>query len=65
MLKLTEITTAEVDRYKAARTAEGVKPRTVNTEVAKLQAVLAHARDLGVPCATRRVKRLPRSAAAA
>lgn len=52
-LKLTEIGTPVVERYKEARLAEGVKASTVNTELTKLQAVLTYARSLGVPCAER------------
>ncbi len=58
-LKLTALTTEALDRYKTTRTAEGAKPRTVNTELAKHQAVMAYARDVGVPCASPKVRRLP------
>jgi len=58
-LTLTALTTEVIDRYKAKRTAEGAQPRTVNTELAKLQAVMAYARDVGVPCASPKVRRLP------
>lgn len=58
-VKLTAIDTAAVDAYKAARTAEGAQPGTVNTELAKLQAVLTYARDVGEPCASPKVRLLP------
>lgn len=58
-LKLTAIDTAAVERFKAARTAEGARPGTVNTELAKLQAVLTFARDLGEPVATPKIRQLP------
>lgn len=57
-LKLTEIGTAAVERFKEARVAE-VKSSTVNTELTKLQAVLTYARSLGVPCADPTIKALP------
>jgi integrase len=57
-LKLTEIGTAAVDRFKAARLEE-VQASTVNTELTKLQAVLTYARSLGVPCASPTIKLLP------
>ena len=58
-LKLTEIDTAAVERLKAARTTEGAKPGTVNTELAKLQAVLTYARALELPVASPKVRLLP------
>lgn len=57
-LKLTEIGTAAVERFKEARVAE-VKASTVNTELTKLQAVLTYARSLGVSCAEPTIKPLP------
>lgn len=58
-MKLTAINTEAVEAFKAARTRAGVKPRTINTEVAKLQAVLTYARDLGIPCASPKLRALP------
>jgi integrase len=58
-LKLTALTTDQIDKYKAARTAEGWKPGTINTELGKLQAVIAYAKDLGIPCASPKFRLLP------
>ncbi len=58
-LKLTALTTEQIDKYKAARTAEGAAPGTINTELGKLQAVLAYAKDLPVPCASPKIRLLP------
>jgi integrase/recombinase XerD len=58
-LKLTEIDTRAGERFQAARLTEGAEPSTVNTEWAKLQAVLAYARSIGVPCGSPSLKALP------
>jgi integrase len=58
-LKLTEITVDVIDRYKAARTAEGAKPGTINTELAKYVAVRSYAKELGVPCVMCKIRLLP------
>ena len=58
-MRLTEIGTEAVDRYKAHRKRASIQPRTINTELAKLQAVLRYAREIGVPCASPKVRRLP------
>ena len=57
--RLTELSTAEVERFKRSRTDEGRKPATVNHELTALQAVLSLARRLGYPCAKPMVSRLP------
>jgi integrase len=57
--KLPEFTTQVLERYQADRLAEGAKPGTVNTETAKLLAVLSYARSIGEPAASPKVKLLP------
>lgn len=56
---LTALGTEVVDGYKARRRAEKAQPRTINNELAVFQAVLHYARDLGLPCASPKVKLLP------
>lgn len=58
-LKLPDIGTQAVERYQAARLAEGAKPGTVNTETSKLLAVLSYARHIGEPAGRPKVKLLP------
>jgi integrase len=58
-MKLSAITTAEIERYKAARRAAGVRPITVNNELAVLQAVLTFAADVKVPLGEVKMKALP------
>lgn len=55
-LKLTEITTAEVERFKTSRK---VGATSVNNELRVLSVILRWARDAGFPCATPKIKRLP------
>lgn len=58
-LKLTDITTAAVEAYKTKRRKQDAKPRTVNNELAVLQAVRTYARKLGVPTANATIDPLP------
>lgn len=58
-LKLSEIRTEHVERYKERRRAEGRKPRSINNELAVLQAVRTHALELGLPIGKFKVKLLP------
>ncbi len=58
-LRLTELRTEHVERYKERRRADGRKPRSINNELAVLQAVLTYAHELGMPCGKPNVKPLP------
>jgi len=58
-VRLTALSTETIERYKAERVRAGRKPRSVNNELAVLQAVLHYARDIGAPCASPKVKLLP------
>lgn len=58
-LKLTAITPLLVEKYKEKRTGEGVKPISVNNELAVFQAVLSYARHLRVPVAELDLIKLP------
>jgi integrase len=51
-LRLTDVTTEVVEKYKQARIREGRRPVTVNNELAVLQAVLSYARRIGAPSCT-------------
>ncbi len=48
-MKLTDISAAPVEAYKQRRLEAGLKPISVNNELAVLQAVLSYARHLEVP----------------
>jgi integrase len=58
-LKLTDISAEAIERFKQARRREGRKPRSINNELAVLQAVTTYAREIKVPCASFKVKPLP------
>lgn len=64
-MKLTAITTEAVEGYQKYRAGcegadgEPIQNSTINTETSKLQAVLAYAEFLGVPCAKPKIKLLP------
>jgi integrase len=57
-LKLTEITTEEVQKFQAARLHAGIAPSTVNEDVKVLRKLLHFARDLGIPTASPKVEDL-------
>ena len=57
-LRLTKIRTDEVVRFARARVAAGRKPATVNNELKVLAAILAYAREIDVPCATPKMRKL-------
>jgi integrase len=48
--QLTDIDNAVIESFKRARHAEGKAARTINAELASLQAILSYARRIGVPC---------------
>ncbi|MBA3394609.1 MAG: site-specific integrase [Deltaproteobacteria bacterium] len=58
-LKLTAIGPHEIEAFKQVRLAEGIKPISINNELAVLQAVLSYARLLRVQIALTEIKRLP------
>lgn len=58
-MKLTEIGTEHVEHYKAVRKAAGMKPRSINNELAVLRAIRTYARDLKVPIADFKIEDLP------
>lgn len=58
-LKLTSISASDIEAYKHRRLADGVKPISVNNELAVLSAVLAYARHLKVPVAVVEITKLP------
>jgi integrase len=58
-MRLTRITTEDVERYKNWRTERGAKPVTINNELAVLQAVRSFARHIGVPVGDFNVMHLP------
>ena len=49
--RLTEIDNAVLESFKLARHSDSRSPRTINAELASLQAILSYARRVGVPCA--------------
>lgn len=57
--KLTEIKRPLVERYQNARIADKIAPSTINDEVKVLRAVMQHAINGGVPCATLDIPDLP------
>jgi integrase len=59
VMKLTAINTTDIERYKAKRIEDGVKPISINNELAVLQAVLSFARHVGVPVPKLEFKMLP------
>jgi integrase len=58
-LKLTAITPTHIAAYKQERLLAGVKPVSVNNELAVLQAVLSYARHLRLPVADLDIIKLP------
>ncbi len=58
-LRLTAITPLDVERYKERRLADGIKPISINNELAVLQAVMSYARHLRVPVADLNLIKLP------
>ncbi len=56
-MRLTQITTAEVDAWRTER-ARDVSRRSVNRELMALSAVLSYARHVGVPCADPEIRKL-------
>lgn len=56
--KLTNLTVAILEDYKNVRLMK-VSPSTVNDELKILRAILAYARQLGLPCATPKIKNVP------
>jgi integrase len=58
-LKLTEIATGHIEDYKGVRLAAKLRASTINDELKVLRAVLAYARDLGVPSAQPTIKDIP------
>lgn len=57
-LKLSEIATAHIEDYKAARQAENIRASTINDELKILRTVLAYARELGLVVAQPMIKDL-------
>ncbi len=58
-LKLTAIGPRDIEAFKQLRLAAGVKPISINNELAVLQAVFAYARHLRVPSAHLDLRKLP------
>jgi integrase len=58
-LKLTAIGAPQIEAFKQARLAAGVKPISVNNELAVYEAVRSYARHLHVPVAEGQIKKLP------
>lgn len=58
-LKLTQLITERFEDYKLARLAEGASPVTINTELAKAQAVMTYAKHLRIPVASPKIILLP------
>lgn len=65
-LKLAEIGTGDIEKYKAARLADKtgdppapIRASTINDELKVLRAVLKYARDLGVPVSSPTIKDIP------
>ena len=56
-LRLTEITTERVDAFRSMRARE-VARRTVNRELMALSAILRYAREIGVPAASPKIRKL-------
>jgi integrase len=56
--RLTEITAERIERYQEVRRKTGVRPVTVNNEIAVLHAILSYARSIGVPAAKPRTRML-------
>jgi len=48
--QLTDLDNAAIESFKRARHSEGKAARTINAELASLQAILSYARRIGVPC---------------
>lgn len=57
--KLSAISAADIERFKAARRAAGAKAISVDNELAVFQAVLTHARELKIPLGDITIKMLP------
>ncbi|WP_437279310.1 site-specific integrase [Sorangium sp. So ce375] len=58
-LRLTAMTTESVEAYKRRRLADGRGPRTINNELAVLQAVCTYAREIPVPISRFNIQPLP------
>lgn len=58
-LKLTDLGTGHIEKYKGDRIASGLRPSTINDELKVLRAVLAYARQLGVQAAQPTIKDVP------
>lgn len=58
-IKLAELGAGHIEKYKTARLADKIRPSTVNDELKVLRAVLAYARDLGVPASRPLIKDIP------
>ncbi|WP_437647800.1 tyrosine-type recombinase/integrase [Sorangium sp. So ce362] len=58
-LRLTAITTGQVEAFKRGRLADGRGARTINNELAVLQAVCTYAREIPVPIARFAIQPLP------
>lgn len=58
-MKLTGISTDEVETYKRVRLRAQTRASTINNELRVLGTVLRYARELGYPCAKPKIRKLP------
>lgn len=58
-LKVSDISTGDVERFKNARLDAKIRASTINDDLKVLRAVLSYARDLGIPVGSPKIKNVP------